>query len=73
MRVQVVDERMLELRRLVAEGITLPMSPAAILDWEDKGYTVDLATGEVMPTATLAATPTPSGRAVAYLLGEVYK
>ena len=71
MFVPVEDGRMLELRRLVAEGVTLPMPPAAIVAWEDRGYTVDLATGEVMPTANLAATPTPSGRAVAYLLREV--
>jgi hypothetical protein len=65
--VQLEDPRLLELRELVAWGVALPMPPARILALEDAGWVVDLATGDIAP-ATTTVTPTPSGRAVAYLL-----
>jgi hypothetical protein len=66
-RVQVEDPRLRELRALMAYGVALPMPPARILELEDAGWVVDLATGDIAPATTTVA-PTPSGRAVAYLL-----
>lgn len=45
------QRRIVELVNLAAaEGITLPMAPAAIVALEESGHTVNLATGEVTLT-----------------------
>ncbi len=63
------DPRANELLELAAsEGFTLPMPIRLILWLEDRGCIVDLGTGKAArPTV---GTPTPSGRAVAYLLAD---
>ena len=63
------DTRQEELLRAL-DGGALPMPVCQIIAWEDRGYVVDLATGEVSPAAAWRITPTPSGRAVGYLLRE---
>lgn len=52
------------------DGGALPMPISQIIAWEDRGYVVDLATGEISPAAAWRITPTPIGRAVGYLLRE---
>jgi hypothetical protein len=63
------DPRIQELEELAAaEGIMLPMPVRLILWFEDHGCVVDLHTGKAhRPTV---GTPTPSGKAVAYLLTD---
>ncbi len=63
------DPRIQELEQLAAsEGFTLPMPIRLILWLEDRGCIVDLATGKASrPTV---GTPSPSGKAVAYLLAD---
>ncbi len=64
------DSRANELLELAAsEGIDLPMPIRMILWFEDHDCIVDLATG--IATRPTVVTPTPSGRAVAYLLADV--
>lgn len=44
-----MDKRIQELLDLaISEGLTLPMSPEAIIRLEDAGHVVDLATGAVV-------------------------
>ena len=63
------DVRVQELQDFAAsEGIMLPMPVRLILWFEDHGCVVDLVTGKAhRPTV---GTPTPSGKAVAYLLTD---
>lgn len=64
------EQRVQELRDFErSEGIALPMFPADIVAWEDRGYTVDLLTGAVYSAVT--AQPTPSAVAVLHLLAGV--
>lgn len=64
------EQRVQELRDFEREeGVVLPMFPADILALEDRGYTVDLETGQVYVNVTVA--PTPSAQAVCYLLASV--
>lgn len=64
------DPRITELQDLVAsEGIMLPMPIRLILWLEDRGCIVDLASG--IASRPTVGTPSPSGKAVAYLLQDV--
>jgi hypothetical protein len=61
------DPRAKELLQLAAsEGIALPMPVELILWFEDRGAVVDLVTG--VTSTPVGGVPTPSGRAVNYLL-----
>jgi hypothetical protein len=63
------DPRIAELTQIAREeGITLPMPPATIIWFEDRGYVVDLVTG--MATPPVVGMPTPSAQAVAHLLAH---
>lgn len=62
------DPRIIELEELArAEGITLPMPAARIVEVEQRGCVVDLVTGQVYTNVTVQ--PARSAQAVAYLLG----
>ncbi len=64
------DPRIAELVALAREeGIKLPMRPALICWFEDRGRVVCLTTGKVY--CGIVATPTPSAKAVAHLLQAV--
>ena len=62
------DPRAAELRELAAsEGIKLPLPIDMILWYEDRGYVVNLATGQATRADAVRGV-TSSGRAVAHLL-----
>lgn len=43
--------RIIELRMTaIVDGFRLPMRPELICDWEDRGFYIDLLTGEVWAT-----------------------
>lgn len=63
------DPRVQELEELIADGVTLPMPIARILELEDAGYVVDLDTGTTLRNVTVQ--PTASAQAIAYLLADV--
>lgn len=61
------DQRGAELRELAtAENIRLPMPIEMILWYEDRGFVVDLCTGQA--TVPNVGLPTPSAKAVTHLL-----
>jgi hypothetical protein len=64
------DPRIAELEQLAREeGITLPL-PADYIVWlERRGRIVCLMTGQVF--TSISATPTPSAKAVTYLLSSL--
>jgi hypothetical protein len=68
-----VDPRIAELEQLAhEEGIVLPMAPSLIVGMEDRGYVVDLVSGELTKIEQLAAPkPTIHAKAVAYLLSDI--
>ena len=63
------DVRVQELQDFAAsEGLVLPMPVDLIVFFESHGHIVDLITGEV--SLPVVGTPTPTGKAVAYLLTD---
>lgn len=64
-----IDPRITELQALARdEGIQLPAHAELIVWLEDRGYVVDVTTGQAVKLSD--AIPTASGLAVAYLLGD---
>jgi len=67
--VRAIDPRVTELQELAkSEGIQLPMHAEQIVLLEERGYVVDMTTGDAVKLTD--AIPTASGLAVAYLLGD---
>jgi hypothetical protein len=64
------DKRAQELQQVVIEGGVLPLPVSQILALEDRGYVVDLATGDVSPVSSWVVAPTAAGRAVNYLMSK---
>jgi hypothetical protein len=69
-----MDERIGELLAWAeAEGLTLPYAPALILQLEDAGHVVDLATGAILlgeGDRPYCWQWTPAGEAWAHLVGQ---
>jgi hypothetical protein len=63
------EQRIQELKDFEREcGVPLPMFPWRIVELEDRGYVVDLCSGEILSAVTVA--PTASAQAVLHLLAH---